>query len=119
MLLLNRLYENHQLFNISLWDTNRVQLFITSPHPVHIILFVFAVFLLTINVLGYGFYIWFFITSSEHTQVRLINILNVYLSVGCISGSVTAFTKMLSSGLGYPDNSMETILGKPNKIVKS
>ena len=78
-----------------------------------------AVCLLAIVVLGYGFYIWFFITSSEHSQVRLLNILNVYLSVGCISGSVTAFIKMLTSGLGYPDNSMERILGKPNKIFKN
>lgn len=110
MLLLNRLYENHQLFNISLWDTNRVQLFITSPHPVHIILFVFAVFLLTINVLGYGFYIWFFITSSEHTQVRLINILNVYLSVVCIGGGITTFIRMVNTGLGYHVTSIEHIM---------
>ena len=110
MLLLNRLYENHQLFNISLWDVNRTKLFITSPHPVHIILFVFAVCLLAIVVLGFGFYIWFFITSSEHTQVRLINILNVYLSVVCIGGGITTFIRMVNTGLGYQVTSIEHIM---------
>ena len=119
MLLLNRLGENHQFFNITLWDSNRAQLFITSPHPGPIILLMLAVCLLAIVVLGFGFYIWFFFTSSEHSQVRLLNILNVYLSVGCISGSVTAFINMLTSGLGYPDNSMERIIGKPYKIFKN
>ena len=118
MSLLNRLNENHQLFNITLWDSNRAQLFITSPHPGPIILLMLAVCLLMIIVLGFGFYLWFFFTSSEHSQVRLLNMLNVYLSVGCICGSVTAFIKMLTSGLGYPDNSMERIIGKPYKIFK-
>ena len=112
MLLYHRLLENNQLFNVTLWDSNRAKLFLSSTNPGDMFLLMLAVCLLAIIVLGFGFYLWFFFTSSEHSQVRLLNILNVYLSVGCISGSVTAFIKMLTSGLGYPDNSMERILGK-------
>ena len=103
MLLLDRLVENHWLFNILLWDSNRAKLFISSPHPGHILLLMLAVCLLVIIVLGFGFYLWFFITSSEHSHVRLLNILNVYLSVGCIGLSILGFTVMLTSGLGYQD----------------
>ena len=110
MLLLNRLNENHQLFNITLWDSNRAHLFLSSPQPGPIILLMLAVCLLAIVVLGFGFYLWFFITSSEHSQVRLINILNVYLSVICIGGGVTTFTRMVNTGLGYPVTNTEQIL---------
>lgn len=110
MLLSDRLEEYHQLFDISLWDSNREKLFISSPNPGHIFLFMLAIFLLAIVVTGFGFYLWFFVTSSDHTEVRLLNILNAYLSVGCIGGSVTAFITLLRSGLGYPDNSTEHIL---------
>ena len=68
-----------------------------------------AVCLLAIVVLGFGFYIWFFITSSEHSQVRLINILNAYHSVGFIGGSVIGFITMIASGLGYQNTKMEQI----------
>ena len=111
MLLYDRLSENIQLFNVSLWDSNRAQLFISSPHPGHIFLFMLAVCLLAIVVLGFGFYLWFFITSSsEHTQVRLINILNVYLSVVCIGGGITTFIRMVNTGLGYHVTSIEHIM---------
>ena len=103
MLLTERLMENRWLFNISLWDSNRAKLFISSPHPGHLLLFLLAVCLLVIVVLGFGFYLWFYITSSEHSHVRLLNILNVYLSVGCIGLSILGFTVMLKSGLGYQD----------------
>ena len=104
MLFTERLEENHWLFNISLWDSNRAELFSSSPHPGHIPLFMLAVCLLVIVVLGFGFYLWFFITSSEHSHVRLLNILNVYLSGGCIGASILGFTVMITSGLGYQDN---------------
>ena len=103
MLLSDRLMENRWLFNISLWDSNRAELFISSPHPGPILLFILAVCLLVIAVLGFGFYIWFFITSSEHSHVRLLNILNVYLSVACIGCSILGFTVMLTSDMGTSD----------------
>ena len=102
MLLYDRLVEYNQLFNISLWESNRAMLLISSSNPGHIFLLMMAVCLLGIIVLGYGFYIWFFITGSEHSQVRLLNILNVYLSVIGVGGSITAFIIMLTSGLGFP-----------------
>ena len=101
MLLYDRLVDNNQLFNISLWDSERAKLFVSSPHPGDIILFMLSICLLAFVVLGFGLYIWFFITSSEHSQVRLLNILNVYFSAVCIGGGVNGFIILLSSYLGY------------------
>ena len=98
-MLFDRVDEYHQLFNFSLWDFNSDKHFSSSPSYGNIFLFMLAVCLLAIAVLGFGFYIWFFITSSEHSQVRLLNILHVYFSLGCIRGSVTAFGTLLASGL--------------------
>ena len=109
MFLYDRLSENIQLFNVSLWDSNRDKLFISSTNPYNIFLLMLAVCLLVIVVLGFGFYLWFFITGSEHSQVRLLNILNAYHSVGCIEGSVIAFITMIASGLGYQNTKMEQI----------
>ena len=97
------------LFNVSLWDFNREKLFIASPNPGNIFLFMLAFCLLTTALLGFGFYIWFFIIS-EQSQVRLLNILNVYFSLSCIGASVTIFGTMLASGLGYHDTNLELIL---------
>ena len=33
---------------------------------------------------GFGFYLWFFSSSNDQTQRRLLNILNGYLSVACM-----------------------------------
>ena len=110
MLLYDRVDKCHQLFNISIWDINRDKLFIISANAGNIFLFILAVCLLAIVLLCFGFYIWFFVTSSENSQVRLLNILHVYLSVGCIEGSITTFIIMLASGLGYHDTSTERIL---------
>ena len=110
MLLFDRVEKYHQLFNFSLWDFNRDNLFFTGPDTGDLFLFMLAVCLLAIVLLCFGFYIWFFVTSSEHSQVRLLNILHVYLSVGCIEGSITTFIIMLASGLGYHDTSTERIL---------
>ena len=33
---------------------------------------------------GFGFYLWFFCSSNDQTQRRLLNILNGYLSVACM-----------------------------------
>ena len=47
MLPYNRLVVDHWLSNISIWDSNRAQLFISSPNnPGHILLFMLAVCLL-------------------------------------------------------------------------
>ena len=110
MLLYDRLVDYDQLFNISLWESTRAKLLISSSNPGHIFLFMLAVCLMAIVVLGFGFYLWFFITSSEHSQVRLLNILNVYLSVIGIGGSVTALIIMLTSGQGYPINNVVSLL---------
>lgn len=83
---------------------------ISSSNPGNIFVFILAVCLLAIVLLCFGFFIWFFVTSSEHSQVRLLNILNVYLSVGCIGGSIIIFIIMLASGLGYHDTNIERIL---------
>ena len=107
MVFYHRLLENNQLFNVTIWDSNGAKLFFSSTDPGDIFLLMLAVCLLAIVVLGFGFYLWFFFTSSEHSQVRLLNILNVYLSVGCIGGSVVAFVKILVSGLGYPETNMD------------
>ena len=106
MLLVNRLEKYHKLFNFSLWEN----VFCSSPNPGNIFLFMLAFCLLAISLFGFGFYIWFFVTSSEQSQVRLLNILNVYFSFGCIGASVTAFGTMLASGLGYHDTNLELIL---------
>ena len=110
MLLYHRLFENNQLFNVTFWDSNRAKLFLSSTNPSDMFLLMLAVCLLAVIVLGFGFYLWFFFNSSEHSQVRLLNILNVYLSIGCIGGSVVAFIKILASGLGYPENSTEHVV---------
>ncbi len=117
MYLYHRLLEYNQLFNVTLWDSHRAKLFISSTNPSDIFLFIMAVFMLVIIVLGFGFYLWFFFTSSEHSQVRLLIILNVYLSIGCMEGSIVAFIKILASGLGYPENSMEHILVGFNMVA--
>ena len=110
MLLYDRLVDYDQLFNISLWEFTKAKLLISSSNPGHIFLLMLAVCLLAIIFLGYGFYIWFFITRSEHSQVRLLNILNVYLSVIGIGGSVTGYIIMLTSGLGFPINNVVSFL---------
>ena len=110
MLLFDRVKEYHQLFNFSLWDLNRDKLWSSSPNPGNIFLFMLAVCLLAIALLGFGFYIWFFITSSEQSHVRLLNILNVYFSMVCIGGSVTAFGNLLASGLGYNDSTIQILV---------
>ena len=101
MVLYDRLVEYHQLFNLSLWDSERAKLFISSPNAGDIFLFMLSICLLAIVVLGFGLYIWFFMTSSEHSQVRVLNILNVYFSAVCIGGGVNAFIIILTAGLGY------------------
>ena len=40
--------------------------------------------LLVTAVIGFGFYLWFLISSNDQTQERLLNILNGYLSVACL-----------------------------------
>ena len=110
MLLFDRVEEYHELFNISLWDFNRENVLWSSPNSGNICLFMLAFCLLAIALFGYGFYIWFFVTSSEQSQVRLLNILNFYFSFGCIGASVTAFGTMLVTGLGYHDTNPELIL---------
>ena len=51
--------------------------------------------LVILAMLGFGFYIWHFISSDEHTQSRLLNILNGYLSAVCMSFSPAAFNTIL------------------------
>lgn len=100
--------EYHQLFNFSLWDSiDRDNLSSSSSNPGNILVLILAFCLLAIVLVCFGFFIWFFITSSEHSQVRLLNILNVYLSVGCIGGSIIIFVIMLASGLGYSDTNIQ------------
>ena len=51
--------------------------------------------LVILALLGFGFYIWHFISSDEHTKSRLLNILNGYLSAVCMSFSPAVFNTIL------------------------
>ena len=46
-------------------------------------------------MLGFGFYLWHLKTSNEHTQNRLLNILNGYLSAVCMNFSPAVFNLVL------------------------
>ena len=53
-------------------------------------------FLLVISALiGFGFFLWYLKSSDEHTQTRLLNILNGYLSAACMSCSPAVLTIIL------------------------
>ena len=85
-------------------------------------------FLLVISaLLGHGFYIWHFKTSNEHTQSRLLNILNkvhsqhdlcglvvsqsrcVIFNCLCVSGTLCGIESV--SGLVFPVRYQEAELG--------
>ena len=105
---------NIQLFNISLWDSvNRMSpdvgtLDTFDIHPIRtVLLLCLASCLLTIVTSGFSFYLWFYITSDDQSKCRLLNILNAYLAMACIGGSLTAFFSMVTIALGYEDQVVE------------
>ena len=114
---LENINTNFQLFNISLWHSfNRL-----SPdvgtfnnlgiHPIVTILLICLAFLfLTIVLSGFSFYLWFYMTSDDQSKCRLLNILNAYLALTCIGGSLMAFYIMMTSALGYEDGAGERAL---------
>ena len=74
------IWNTQKLFNISLLESNNDRIYnITNPVET-ILLTALGFCLMTENILGSGFYLWFFKTSSEQSQCRLLNILNCYLS---------------------------------------
>ena len=106
-----------QLFNISLWDT----FYHIGPgvgsidnyniHPVTTVLLICLAFcLLTIVASGFSFYLWFYITSDDQSKCRLLNILNAYIAMACIGGSLTAFLRMVTIALGYEDQAVERVI---------
>ena len=53
-------------------------------------------FLLVISaMLGFGFYLWHLKNSNQHSQIRLLNILNGYLSAVCMILSPAVFIMVL------------------------
>lgn len=107
---LENINTNFQFFNISLWDKFKglspgVETFNNlGIHPiVTILLICFAFIFLTIATSGFSFYIWFYMKSDDQSKCRLLNILNAYLALACIGGSLMAYYVMIASALGYED----------------
>ena len=59
------------------------------------IIFFFGSFLVISAQLGFGFYLWYLKSSNEHTQSRLLNILNGYLSAACMIFSPAVLNSIL------------------------
>ena len=92
--------QNLKMIDFSLWEirSKAVNDFIThySFDTTDCVLISLLGFLLVISaLLGHGFYIWHFKSSDEHTQSRLLNILNGYLSAVCLTCSPTMFSLIL------------------------
>lgn len=111
---LESINTNFQLFNISLWDNfNGLSPDVGTVnnlgiHPIITILLIILGFIfLTIVTSGFSFYIWFYMTSDDQSKCRLLNILNAYLALACIGGSLMAFYVMITSAFGQEDSAGE------------
>ena len=60
-----------------------------------VIISVIGFVLVILSLLGFGFYIWHLKSSNEHTQTRLLNILNGYLSAVCMIFSPAVLNSIL------------------------
>ena len=58
----------------------------------HFLILILQISLTITALLGFGLYLWYLKSSDEHTQSRLLNILNGYLSLTCIGFSLTLST---------------------------
>ena len=74
-------------------------------------------------VLGFGFFLWHLKSSNEHTQCRLLNILNGYLSAVCMTFSPATFTRILltqrsTTKIYYKDVPDDEILETEQMILR-
>ena len=78
--------SNVKLYAISI-DVNTLNEFSRSLVMMSIaaeILHILKLLLLVTAFVGFVFYLWFFCSSNDQTQRRLLNILNGYLSIACM-----------------------------------
>ena len=72
--------------------------FETTAPPIMILSF-FGLFLVISSQLGFGFFLWHLKNSNEHTQSRLLNILNGYFSAVCMTSSPAVFNTFLQASI--------------------
>ena len=61
-----------------------------------VLIFLLGFLLMLSALLGYGFYLWHLRSSNEHSQSRLLNILNGYLSAACMTCSPSMLNMVLT-----------------------
>ena len=82
MLLYDRLPENYQFFNSSLWESNGENLFVSSPWQIWMLIFAFHLYIV-------GFGLLYFIAFKE-PSLRL-HAVTVFFMMICSGGSIIAF----------------------------
>ena len=65
--------------------------FFTAQTIYSMSLVVFGVILVVAAILGFSFYLWYLKCNKDPTQSRLLNILNGYFSIICMSGTLALF----------------------------
>ena len=65
--------------------------FVTAQTIYSVCLFVLGALLVVAALLGFSFYLWYLKCNTDPTQSRLLNILNGYFSIVCMSGSLALF----------------------------
>ena len=94
------LRENLKMIDFSLWESRSraVNDFIrhySFDMTDFVLISLLGFFLVISALLGFGFYLWHLKSSNEHTQSRLLNILNGYLSAVCMTCSPAMFSLIL------------------------
>ena len=92
--------EIENMIDLSLWESRSSAFhdfikYYSFDIKNFVIISVLGFFLVTTALLGFGFYLWFLKGSNEHTQSRLLNILNGYLAAVCMTFSLALFIKIL------------------------
>ena len=92
--------QNLKMIDFSLWESrsravNDFVRYYSSDMTDFVFISILGFFLVISALLGFGFYIWHLKNSNEHSQSRLLNILNGYLSAVCMILSPAVFTMML------------------------
>ena len=62
-----------------------------SLTPGSVFLLVLGASLVITALLGFSFYLWYLKCNQDPTQTRLLNILNGYFSIFCMTGSVALY----------------------------
>ena len=94
------LRENLKMIDFSLWESRSraVNDFIrhySFDMTDFVLISLLGFFLVISALLGFGFYLWHLKSSNEHTQSRLLNILNGYLSAVCMIFSPAVLNSIL------------------------